>query len=154
MKKWRWFALGIAVILLGRMEHTGAQINYLEPVETVLITQNNGNIIIETDTGAKGVGSTLEKAIENLHSSTASDIFLDTAQYLLVSSRTEKMISQMTAVIRPAARVCKIRGEVDLAEVTGYLRTHPPKVQLKDLMAEEAKLQTLYYQEGRGQLAE
>lgn len=153
MKKWQLLTSVLLIVLLSRTERTGMQINELEPVETIMITQNNGNIVIETDTGAKGIGSDLDKAVENLHSSSDYVVFLDTAQYLLVSSKTEKIMEQMTELIRPAARVCKIRGEIQLNEVTQYLRTHPPRIQMKDISAGEMKLQTLYYKEGRGQLA-
>lgn len=152
MRNWKWLLLGLIAVVLARVEHTGTPINQLEPVETVLLTQNNGSIIIETDTGAKGIGNNLDKAIENLQSCTSAQIFLDTAQYLLVSSRTQSMLPQMRAYIRPAARVCIIRGDAELSEVTEYLRTHPPRTQLRELTAEE-QLQVLYYQEGRGQLA-
>lgn len=153
MKKWKWAAL-VLLIILGRVEHTGSRINDLEPVEVVLVTEQEGNIIIQTDTGAKGVGNNLEKAVENLHNSTAGVVFLDTTQYLLVSSRTIDLVDDMIRWIRPAARVCLIRGETEPKEVTKYLKIHPPQTQLKDIMAEDAKLQVLYLKEGRGQLAQ
>ena len=154
MKKWKWAAVLVVALILTRAEHTGSSINDLEPVETVLVTIKEGNVVLQTDTGAKGVGNNLEKAIENLHSSASGVVFLDTAQNLLVSSQTEELLVELIRWIRPAAHVCLIREDLDLTEVTGYLRVHPPKVQLKDIRAGERTLQVLYFKEVRGQIAQ
>ena len=84
----KWLIIGLLAVALVRVEHTGGQINQLEPVEAVILKQEDGAVCIETDTGAKGVGSNLKNAIDNLHTSASSKIFLDTARYLLVTSKT------------------------------------------------------------------
>jgi len=153
MKKIRWISLGLLLVLLCRTEHTGAEMNRLEPVETILLTQQkDGSICVETDTGAKGIGMNPQKAVENLHSASPKVIFLDTAQYLLVDSKTKAMIPQMYPYLRPATRVCQVRGEIDISQVTEYLKTHTPEIRLLDLQAGCGEMQTLYYKEGRGQL--
>lgn len=150
----KWLIIGLLAIALVRVEHTGVQINQLEPVEAVILKQEDGEVCIETDTGAKGVGSNLKNAIDNLHTSASSKIFLDTARYLLVTSKTEKMIPQLYDVFRPNTMVCRIRGEAELTGITAYLQNHIPKAKLCDLRAGKQEIQTLYYQEGRGQLVE
>ena len=154
MNKWKWAVALLLALALGRVEHTGSGINELEPVEVVLITETDGNIVIETDTGAKGIGSNLEKAVNNLQSSASGIIFLDTAQYVLVTAKTKCMLVEMMQWIRPAARVCMIRSKPELSEVTEYLGNHPPELQLKDIAAGDTDLQILYIREGRGQLAQ
>ena len=154
MKPYRWLVIGILAFILVRVEHTGTQIDQLAPVETVMIKQEAGVVCVETDTGARGMGSDLEKAIANLHSSAPTKVFLDTARYLLITSKTENMLPQVYEILRPNTLVCTLRTEAELEEITRYLKTHPPKVRLRDIRAGKKKIQILYYQEGRGQLVE
>lgn len=150
MKKWLWLLLP-AVLLLGRVEHTGTDISGLDPVELVRVTVSDG-VTIETDTGAVGVGSDLEEAVADLHASSPKTVFLDTAQYLLLSGGAEDLLPQLYELLRPACRVCIGQGEMDLTEAAAYLNTHSPKTRLLDWGAGEYRLQTLYYKEGRGRL--
>ena len=146
-------ALLLAVLLV-RLEHTGTRIDQLEPVETVWIHTKEGSVYIETDTGAKGIGNNLEKAVENLRSSTASKVFLDTARYLLIETTGEEWIGWLSGILRPNTLVCRFRGEGELSEITRYLKNHQPNTNLLEWMVRKQEVPTLYYQEGRGQLVQ
>ena len=153
MKKWKnLLGLFLAVILV-RVEHTGTRIDRMEAVETVLIRQTETGIAVETDTGAQGYGENLTQAIENLHSSSSAIVFLETANYLLLSAGTEELVPQLDMFLRPNTLVCKMAAQTDLLEVTDYLKIHPPGIRLIDLKAGH-RVQTLYYRKGRGQLAQ
>ena len=84
MKKWL-IPIVLALVLLGDGERT--DISRLEPVEAMQILSVQGGVQVMTDTGSKGYGTTLERAVENLHTSSPNQIFLETVQYLLVDSR-------------------------------------------------------------------
>ena len=154
MRRWRWIVFVLAAIAMVRVEHTGVSINQLEPVEAIMVRMEEGRICVETDTGARGIGTDLTKAVENLYVSSSSKIFLETAQYLLLDTKTDALAEKMNGIVRPNTRVCRFRGEEDLSQVVLYLRNHPPKRRLRDVVLQNNEIQTLYYQKGRGQLVE
>lgn len=152
MKKWIWL-LFPAVLLLGRVEHSGTDISRLDPVEVIRVTVEDG-VTIETDTGAVGIGSDLENAVADLHASSPKTVFLDTAQYLILSGDWERYLPALTDLLRPACRVCVGQGEMDLSEAAAYLDTHSSETRLIDCRAGEYRLMTFYYKEGRGRLVQ
>lgn len=153
MKKWLWFLIP-AVLLLGRVEHTGTDISRLDPVELVRVSVRENVVTIETDTGAMGTGADLGEAVTELHAASPKSVFLDTAQYLLVTGEGEAYLPQLYDLLRPACYVCVGQGDMDLKEVADYLDTHSPENRLLDCRAEARQLQILYYKEGRGHLVQ
>ena len=88
MKKWLVFAaVLITVAILSRRPHPARDVAMLEPVQAVYIYQKHGTLCIETDTGASGSGNTLTEAAADLKSSASGEIFLDTAEFLLLDPR-------------------------------------------------------------------
>lgn len=154
MKRYKFWLMIILVIVLTRVEHTGIRIDQLQPVETILLKQDEEAVMIETDTGAKGTGVNLQKALENLNASSDAKVFLDTTRYLIVTNKTEHLAEQMYGVIRPNTLVCRFRGDANLEELTQYLKIHSVEVRLMDLYEDKKEIPTLYYKEGRGQLVE
>lgn len=154
MKKWVWVLAFSAVLLLSRLEHTGVEISRLEPVELVRITHEEGNICIETDTGAKGYGQDLNAAVENLHSSSSAAVFLDTADYLLVSDEAEQYIDRLYGLLRPACQVCFANGDINLTEVLPYLKAHSLTSSLLRYRAGDKAIPTLFFRDGRGQIVQ
>lgn len=154
MKKWIWALAAAAVLLLPRMEHTGTDISRLEPVELVWVSMDESGVEIKTDTDAAGYGKNLASAVEDLHATASAVVFLETAEYLLLSGSAEELLPELYQLLRPACRVCLTDGETDLEGAAAYLRAHPPEGKLLDCRAGQVQLQTLYYQEGRGSLAQ
>lgn len=154
MKKWIWAMVAAAVLLLPRMEHTGTDISRLEPVELVWVSMDEKGVQVKTDTGAAGYGKELESAVENLHAAASAEVFLDTAEYLLLDGQAEELLPDLCQLLRPACKVSRVDGEPDLEGAAEYLQVHPPEVKLLDCRAGQVQLQTLYYQEGRGSLAQ
>lgn len=154
MKKWIWIAGLAALLLLSRVEHTGVDIDLLEPVRLVCVSAQEDGICVETDTGAMGYGQDLESAIANLHASSSASVFLDTAEFLVLSGKTEELLPQLYGILRPACQVCVTNGQPDLAQVVEFLNAHPPQVKLLQCRAGTAKLPALYFQKGRGQIVQ
>lgn len=152
MKKW-WILL-FAAVILSRTERSATQIEQLEPVEVLMVTVQDEEVCILTDTGAHGVGPDLDRAVENLHASASAAVFLETARYLLVDEEGQTLLEPLYPMLRPACRVCRIETDVDLAEAVGFLRAHPPETRLIDWVSGETELPTLYHREGRGQLVQ
>lgn len=154
MKKGRWLVLAALTAVLIRVEPEGTSIDRLEPVELIFVQEKENMIWIETDTGAKGVGGSVEKAVENLHSASSAEVFLDTARYLLLGSTARDTLTELYGVLNPGARVCVVRGDAELSQVVSYLNVHTPTCTLRALRAGGDSMQILYYKGGRGQLVE
>lgn len=154
MKKWMWIVGVAALALLLRVEHAGTNIDWLEPAELVRVTVEDDVVAIETDTGAQGYGQDLDTAIGNLQLSSASEVFLDTAEYLVVDETAVELLPELWEILRPSCKVCIAGGQIDLAEAAEYLCGHTPTTNLLQCRAGTGKLEILYVQEGRGQLAQ
>ena len=109
-----------------------ADLGKLKPVETVYLGYEENQIVIATDLEDVGYGETLEDALSNLKETTAGIVYLDTADYLLVSTGAESQISRVAGKLKESVYICRTVGEVDLARVGSYLSVHLPKYRLKD----------------------
>ena len=149
MNQWKiWLAA--AVLLLARTQPAGTDIDDLAPVEVLQVLSDSEGVWILTDSGAAGRGASLPIALENLHSAAPKRIFLETVQYLLVDR--EVWVKELSAVLRPACRVCLASEQVDLELVPEYLSTHDMKVTMLQYLTATAELPRLYSKEGRSQL--
>lgn len=144
MKKWLFFlACFAAVALLGGEGLAGRDVAKLEPVQTVCLSSEGGKIVLQTDTGAKGQGESLEAALHHLQETTAGFAFLDTADYLLVTESQRQLLPQLEELLRPSCRICRVSELPDLELVGAFLQIHQPEVTLKDYLAGQQTLQTL-----------
>lgn len=150
MRKGMIYALILTAALL--IPSKNVELAKIKPVETVSIRYQDGFVIIETDTEDVGIGKTLEEAIEDLKTTTAGTIYMDTACFLLVGQDAEDMVSELKSYLKGNVRLCKIEEEVDIKQAGEYLRVHTPEVRLKDWQ-KGAKLQTLETGKERMKLA-
>ena len=109
----------------------GSDVGNLIPVELVFVSVEDGMLMIETDTGNTGKGKTTEEAIRNLHDTAEGQIFLDTADYLLVEETAVPYISQIGSVLKKSVRVCLAEKGLDLVQASAYLAEHRPNETLK-----------------------
>ena len=144
--------IGAAAWLMGRLPHPAVDIGKLEPVEVVLLTATDQGIRMETDTGAWGEGETLEDAVTTLKQADSSEVFLDTAEKVLIRGDMTNYWAEIWVHFRPAAQVCLVRDEVDLQEAADYLTMHPTGLTLGKLRAGLGEWKTLTITEGRGRL--
>lgn len=140
-----------AVWVLPRLSHPGVDIGKLEPAEAVQIIAGEDGIRIVTDGGAWGEGQTLEQAVIHLKSGAPAEVFLETADKLVITGPFDDW-ETVYRLFRPACRACIAREELDLQEAVGYLRIHPPEQTLGMLRAGAECLRVLEIKEGRGQL--
>ena len=125
----------------------------LEPVDTVSVYKEENKIVMETDTGAKGTGESVQAALQNMIDTTASIIYLDTADYLLVRRETEELIPELGKYLKESVRICRTHAAVKVEDAAAFLEVHTPKVKLGDWKRTE-KLPLLRITEGRMQLEE
>ncbi len=132
MKRWMVYALAVAAVLALRPREN-MDVSNLLPVELLYINKEAGFIRVETDTGAVGVGRDLNSALQNLKDTAPGKVFLETADYLIVTEQTKGLLPALVEILRPAAEVC-IGINAD-AQAAVYLKAHPPKTTLNDIRA-------------------
>ena len=133
MKKWLVFAAAVtAVAILSRRPHPARDVARLEPVQAVYIYQKNGTLCIETDTGAAGSGNSLTEAAADLKASASGEIFLDTAEFLLIDPEVT-ITADFHTLLRPTCGVTFTHATPDLQAAADYLTIHQPFVTLLEL---------------------
>lgn len=155
MKHWLWYALAIAVLAaLGFAPFQGTDVAKLSPVELIRVSEDAGFIRVETDGGDLGVGADPDSAFADLKRKAAGEVFLETAEYLLIDPALTDQMSAFGAYLRPACAVCMEFGEADMETAAKFLSIHKPEVTLQDIRAGENALPALITWEGRMQLVQ
>lgn len=136
MKKWLLLIGALAAVgFLSRLPHPARDIAKLEPVRVVYLYMDQGRLCIETDTADYGSGRNLTEATDDLRTRADAEIFLDTAEFLLLSP--EVTISpDFYTHLRPACKVCYTEMAPDLEAAAEYLAAHPPEITLARLRAQ------------------
>lgn len=124
------------------------ELGKLMPVETLAIYQENGQVVVETDTGDIGRGVTVSKAIENLKETTAGIIYLDTADYLVIMHGGEPFVKYLALYLKDSVRICRGDQGIDIGKTASYLSIHTPTVEIKDYR-EGMELENLRVEQGR-----
>lgn len=130
MKRIVVYILSLAAAMMVPLE--GTDVGKLQPVELVQIYKEGDFVVIATDTGDSGQGRRVEAAFEDLEETTAGIIFLDTADYLLVSASAIGEVPALQNYLKSDVRVCKAEKGIDLVQAAEFLKVHPPRVKLKE----------------------
>lgn len=136
MKRWLYLLGALAVLgVVARLPHPARDIAKLDPVQTVYLYVEAGQLHIETDTGDHGSGPTLTAAAADLRARADAEIFLDTAEYLLLDPGVA-ITDEFYTLLRPACRVVFTQSRPDLEAAAGYLAIHTPETTLARLRAQ------------------
>lgn len=122
----------LALLLLAPVERL--DVAKLEPVQTVAVSISQQQILIETDTENRGQGSTISEAIADLEENTPGVIYLDTAQYLLLTEETAQYSADLEDYMRPSVRVSLWDGTEDVETAAKYLDVRQNLPKLKDVV--------------------
>lgn len=117
------YVAALALLCWGR---GGTDIGSLRPVELVSLYEKNGLLFLETDTGDMGWGVTVEETVEKLKETTPGQIYLDTADYLLLEQGLEEQLPALRAYLKRGTRLAYGQQRMNLKEVAAYLRVHCP----------------------------
>ena len=109
----------------------------LQPVQTVAVQIQQQQVVIETDTGNRGQGSTVQAAVADLESNTPGVIYLDTAQYLLLTRDAEAHWSALKEYMHPWVRVSLWDGTGSIEKAAKFLEIRHDLPRLKDLKMPE-----------------
>lgn len=123
MKRLLIYAVIMAAVLVIPLERT--DVADLRPVETVALYKIPSGYRIETDTNDFGEGKTVDDAFANLLATTPGAIYLDTADYFLISYDAEPAANEMRKYLKSGVRVCATVGRGDLKQVSKFLSVQP-----------------------------
>ena len=136
--------LGAALIL----PLEGTDVGKLLPVELVQLDKMGDTVVISTDAGATGTGETVKAAIRDMEKTAAGIVFLDTADYLLVTESAVEEVESIKEYLKPSVRVCIQHVEMNLKEAAAYLSVHRPEHQLRSCQDPQS-LQILMEESGK-----
>lgn len=111
--------IGVLAVPVERMD-----ISHLEPIQAVYLYRDGENIVLETDTEDRGTGKTVQQALTDMKNKSSGIVYLDTAEFLLVSDSALEDIEQMKAVLKGSVRVCGWDGKGELTEAAEYMQAH------------------------------
>ena len=114
---------GIILIALLAAPVQKLDIAKLEPVEVVSVEYEEETVILQTDTGAWGRGRDANSALEDMRQRTPGVIYLDTAEYLVVSPEAIGQLQQLRPLLKPGIKLCCAEN-VDLETAAALLEIH------------------------------
>ncbi|MBQ8358345.1 MAG: hypothetical protein IJX37_00320 [Oscillospiraceae bacterium] len=109
----------LALLFLAPVERL--DVAKLEPVQTVALYADENGIVLETDTDNKGRGATVDSAHEDLEQRTPGVIYLDTAEYLLVTQNAVDYVDALRKYLHPSVKVSLWDGEGSVKDAAKYL---------------------------------
>ena len=118
-----FYVTALSLLLLGGK---GTDIGQLRPVELVQLYAKGSLLFLETDTGDVGWGVTVEEAVKKLKETTPGEIYLDTADYLLLEEGLAEYILPLRGYLKRGTKVAYGPKGLDLEETAAYLRIHRP----------------------------
>ena len=121
MKRVILYCLILGALFFAPVE--SAEVAKLEPVQAVWMYMKEDQIVLETDTEDKGSGATVEEALKDMKRKSAGIIYLDTAQFVLITG-AEQQIPALTSYIKGSARLCRWDGKGELSEAVKYADAH------------------------------
>ena len=134
MKKWLYPAVFLAAAILSRLPHPAVDIARLDPVRAIYLYMDGDAMTIETDSGDSGSGPDLEGAYAALRANAYREIFLDTAEFLVLAPDVP-ITEAFYELLRPTTQVVFSNGKPDLETISDYLTIHPPEITLAKLRA-------------------
>lgn len=150
MKKWLLIlAALLGILTMGTESTAGMDVGKLQPVQVLCLRRMGRDVIVWTDTGDRGTGADLKAAVEDMKRSASAEIFLETADHLLLMPDCIDLLQDAAHFLRPSSTLCLLEGEPDMERIGQYLQVHAPQVTLMEYRAGLQKLQTLKTTDGR-----
>lgn len=109
----------------------------LEPIQAVWLRMENEMLVLQTDTEDIGIGQNAAEALADMKLHSPGIVYLDTAEYLLVSQNAMSRISELNGILNKSVRVSLWNGEGDLVEAARYMQSHKTGIELGDWSKEK-----------------
>ena len=88
--------------------------------------------MLETDTGNKGFGETIEKAVAALKENAPAVVYLETAKYLLISPDATEQAELFYSYLKPSVKVCVCQADGRVKDMAEYLEIQRNLPRLKN----------------------
>lgn len=144
-----WLIALMGVLALSFLPAPGRDLGKLEPVSALYIYMYEGNVVVETDAGDLGSGKTLEAALEDLHAGSMGEIFLDTAEHLILTDASMPLLPELEKILRPSVEPVVGKNGMDLKKAERYLSAHPTGATLLKISTQGKQVPRLFWKEGR-----
>lgn len=155
MKRWRAYLLAaLAAVAVSWGPFSGSDVAKLEPVEALCVSREADMVILRTDTHNEGRGADLPGALADMKKTASAEIFMETADYLILTPDCAELLPQITGLLRPATRVCFSDSRVDLEEAADFFSVHEPNCTLQDIRMGMGQIPLLKAEEGRMELVQ
>lgn len=152
-------AVVAAVWTLTLASESQKDVGDLLPIQTLMVTRQNGQLEVRGDGDLLGCGETWAAAMENLEQTASGEAFFGCTEHVVFDRNAISYLPDAMADhrLRPAARLYLSSGSVDPDEATAYLDAHPGGKTIQKLTADvlegkPVKLPILHSDEGRLQL--
>lgn len=122
MKRTILYVVIILLVWLIPVQH--ADVADLRPVHTVQIYSRNDQVVLLTDTEDTGQGADALEALSNMKETASGVIYLDTAQYLLVSGDAADQVALLRKHLKPTVTLYRCDENVDINAAAQYLHIH------------------------------
>ena len=142
MKKWLYPAVFLAAAILSHLPHPAVDIARLDPVRAIYLYMDGAELTIETDSGDSGTGADLEAAYAALRANAHREIFLDTAEFLILAPDVP-ISEDFYELLRPTSLVVFSDKKPNLETISDYLTIHPPEITLAHLRATKTQSSAL-----------
>ena len=144
-----YIAVVAILALLSVTPFQATDISKLAPVEVVWLAEENGQILLVTDTEDVGRGANVMEVLSDMKSTATGTIFLDTADYLIVEVGAEKFLDQVADILRPSCMLCQANQMPDLEEAADFFSVHKWDVTLRQWQNERIALPMFIEEERR-----
>ena len=128
MKKIILYILIVIAVLLIPVRPT--DVGELEPVQAVWLRTENETVILLTDTEDEGTGRTVTEALDDLKQRCKGIVYLDTAQFLLVSENAVDKLAKIEPYLKATVKVCLWEGTGSIADAARYMQAHKLGIRL------------------------
>lgn len=145
MKNWIYMLLLAATAFLAPVR--GTDVGELLPVELIMLTVDKGKVVVSADTGDFGTGRDAAEAMKDLQERASGEVFLETADYLLLADGFLNSREVLKTWFRPGTLVYAVKGSVDASQAVEYLRSRSGGVPLNRL-GSTTTLETIIQSEG------
>lgn len=106
-------------------------ISDLEPIQAVWMYEEDGVICMKTDTADVGKGESVEQALQDMKLKSEGIVYLDTAEYLLVSEKVQNQIMHIRPYLKSNVKIAEWIGDSSIADAAQYMKAHKTGVKLK-----------------------
>ena len=120
----------LAMLFLAPLERV--DVAKLLPIEAVAVYTEAGAVVLETDSGDKGRGADAHQALQDLINTTPAVVYLDTAEFLLVSEAAVAEVESLRAYLKSSVKVCVCEAAEHVTDAVDYLEVHGNLPRLRD----------------------